>query len=331
MSRCGDDGIWKFERRCAAVCEHGGCREPNSCTNIALCPSGVSCCQADMVPGGKFALQFVYGERVGEEVQLMPGMVERRVPAFALDRFEVTVSRFRSFVGGYSNADRKPKHGDATYLEIPGSGWHEDWNKNPAFLPHFQIDLEDALRRSDQSIFDAEADPHLPVRGVNWFTALAFCIWDGARLPTEGEWSFAAVGGSRMRVYPWDDPDLKPSIGSEHAQFDSEQPVAVGSKPAGHGEWGHEDLAGNLAEWVFDGYRDQPEPAPCAGEVGADAGNRWACVELHPVKGSERVLRGGSYNNNSAILQNVQRTAAPADWGDPRIGFRCARSLDGGE
>ena len=49
---------------------------------------------------------------------------------------------------------------------------------------------------------------------IDWYTAYAFCIWDGGRLASEAEWNFAAAGGSEQRYYPWGDASLDPTLAS---------------------------------------------------------------------------------------------------------------------
>jgi formylglycine-generating enzyme required for sulfatase activity len=151
------------------------------------------------------------------------------------------------------------------------------------------------------------AGPHLPVVGVTWSEARAFCEWAGKRLPTEDEWEFAASGGDKRRAYPWG----RKFVG-RNAVFglrpDSGGPKAVGRRPSGASLYGVEDMAGNVWEWVEDSYRTEP--------------GRSAPV----VRGGKvyRTLRGGSWVNGRWALSVTSRTGDLPGRRLPVYGFRCA-------
>jgi formylglycine-generating enzyme required for sulfatase activity len=154
------------------------------------------------------------------------------------------------------------------------------------------------------------AGPHLPVVGVTWHEARAYCAWAGKRLPTEREWEFAARGGEKGRLYPWGDKFI-----GRNAVFglspDRGSPKAVGRHAGGASLHGAEDMAGNAWEWVEDPFRsrlDSPSPYSRKGVV-------------------YRTLRGGSWINGRWGLANSSRTGDRPDRRLSVYGFRCAVSL----
>jgi formylglycine-generating enzyme required for sulfatase activity len=57
------------------------------------------------------------------------------VADFYLDKYEITVGRFRAFVNaGMDTQASPPPSGAGTHLLIPGSGWDSTWN-TPNLFP----------------------------------------------------------------------------------------------------------------------------------------------------------------------------------------------------
>ena len=157
-----------------------------------------------------------------------------------------------------------------------------------------------------------------PVVHVDWNQARAYCTWAGKRLPSEAEWEYAARGGLAAKRYPRGD-----SLSCADANYGR----AEGSACRGHGGlpddthavgshaangYGLHDMAGNVWEWVNDGYsesyygespvNDPPGPAP---DYPVVRGGAWS--------GPPNYLRVAYRGNYSPTLQ------------DDLIGFRCAR------
>ena len=150
---------------------------------------------------------------------------------------------------------------------------------------------------------------HLPVVGVSWLEAKAFCFWAKKRLPTEAEWSYVAKGGLRDRVYPWG-MKLKQRNAIFGLDLISGGPKAVGRRPQGSSIHAVEDLAGNVWEWVQEKYKKTNKKA----------------FSINKSKLNMRVLKGGSWANGSWALKNFNRTGDFEDRKLPVYGFRCVKS-----
>lgn len=91
----------------------------------------------------------------------------------------------------------------------------------------------------------------LPVVSVNWYDSMLFASTYGCTLPTMAEWTFAAVGGSENRTYPWGNKEPTHDI---CCFWSNEQkttgPVGVYTMPGGSGRFGHQHLAGNVWCWT---------------------------------------------------------------------------------
>jgi formylglycine-generating enzyme required for sulfatase activity len=138
--------------------------------------------------------------------------------------------------------------------------------------------------------------PNHPRVGVNWYEAVAFCVWLSERLgfevslPTEAQWERAARH-TDGRAYPWGEAeDVRARANVSETGIGSTS--AVGMFPQGKAECGALDMAGNVWEWCrtkrTEDYKDYERKADDA------------------VEGKERrVLRGGA-------------------WDDPNGGARCS-------
>lgn len=309
---CGSDGQWQGEEACpaeASMCSEGSCKPPPSCSgapgagNDCASKNG-SCCESARVIGDTY-------DRSNDPT--FPATVS----TFRLDRFEITVGRFRRYVDAYPASI--PAAGAGAHPLVPNSGWNQAWDFN---LPADQAALRAALKCD--ATFGTWTDEagdgeRKPVNCISWYDAFAFCIWDGGRLATEAEWNYAAAGGVEQRTYPWG-PAIDPPFAAYHCSGDGSAPgscaasdiLTVGSfSPTGDGAWGQADLAGNLWEWTLDQYID-PYPEPCTD-----------CAVLD--SSSYRVIRGGGFIDTEPSLSSSIRGYDTPGGRYPTIGARCAR------
>jgi formylglycine-generating enzyme required for sulfatase activity len=237
------------------------------------------------------------------------------VSDFYLDKYEITVARFRAFVNAsMGTRDKPPGRNAGANPRIANSGWNSAWNSH---LPANTAALKTALKchASYQTWTDTPAsNESKPVNCLDWYTAFAFCAWDGGRLATEAEWNYAASGGSEQRYYPWSSPANSTTIDDSYAVYcgGTCRLESVGSRsPRGDGKWGQSDLGGNAWEWTLDWNAD-PYPMPC-----------HDCAVVTP--GSYKAFRSGSNDDIAATLRSAVRHVYYPEYRGV-VGSRCARN-----
>lgn len=276
------------------------CCGPCSCEGLAnTCGPNAdeNCCSTVLVKGGTFNRDNdrTYPATVGD---------------FHLDRFEITVGRFNRFVAaGQGLQVAAPQSGSGRNdLDVNDTGWDPSWN---IYLASTAQALATNVQCTKSTYLSGDAV--LPMNCITWYEAYAFCIWDGGRLPTEAEWTYAAAGGGAadgQRVYPWSVPPSSTTGDGTYAVSYTTAPGKVGSRsPEGDGKWSQSDLVGNVAEWLAD-YAGA-YPIPC-----------YNCANR--AVSERRVLRGGDW-----ALPALDNTASKTDvtpiTREAVYGARCAR------
>lgn len=297
---------------CTSLCKIDQCTmncQP-SCEGLANdCgpQANESCCDARSVPGGTF-------NRSNDS------KYPATVSDFRLERFEVTVGRFRKFFEAYPSS--RPSAGVGAHPAVGGSGWDSSWD---SLIPADQAALDKHLKNGAQCLWTTTAGPDetKPINCVSWHVFFAFCAWDGGRMPTDAELNYAATGGDEQRVYPWSNPPGSTTVDHSFASYDCTEDgasgcalgdiIRVGAKsPQGDGRWGHADLAGNMQEYVRD-YWNTNLPLPCND-----------CINLVP--NSNWANRGGSWQTQAGTaLGNDKRQNGSSPWRTPVRGGRCVR------
>jgi formylglycine-generating enzyme required for sulfatase activity len=164
------------------------------------------------------------------------GTSRERVPAFLIDRNEVTNARFLRFVtgGGYTNRDLWPDLAGAPGGRDAALAGFVD--RTGVYAPRFWSGATFPEGQADHSVV-----------GVTWYEAAAFARWSGKQLPSLAQWRRAAVGGS-TNGFPWG-VDLKGAEARANFDFNGTRPV--GSYPSGLSPFGCYDMAGNVREWLL--------------------------------------------------------------------------------
>jgi sulfatase modifying factor 1 len=319
-------------------------------TNCGPGGSGTeSCCTSLEVTGGTYFRTYDPPDYNGKVVLAADGgptgeADPATVSSFRLDKYLVTVGRFRQFVSAV-----QPPDGGVAWVPPPGAGKHTHLNggnglnaTGGGYEPGWVATDDVNIAPTNTNLACASAatwtpsigaQENLPINCVNWFEAYAFCIRDGGFLPSEAEREYAAAGGSQQREYPWGSTD--PGTANQYAIYNCDYPYGgpmavvgeflsgkcsglmnaapVGTATLGAGHWGQVDLAGEVWEWNVD----------------FGSGNYTVCTDCAEVSTASpfRAIEGeGQFDDFAPLLIVSVRGQSPPAFGSDGVGFRCARA-----
>ena len=248
------------------------------------------------IPGGVFTL----GSSAGEAGRKKDEGPQRRVRVqpFFLGKHEVTWDQYELWMLDLDRQRRKSAEREATPND----------------------EKADAVTRPTKPYTDMTFDMGhygYPAICMTHKAASTYCEWLSAktgrtfRLPTEAEWEWACRAGTTTR-YSFGDDESKLE---EYAWYDENSPDGyqkIGTRKPN--PWGLHDMHGNVAEWVqdqyfADGYARFEGKEPLASPVHVPS-------KLYP-----RIVRGGSWYDEAALLRSAARMASHPDWKmqDPQI------------
>ncbi len=225
------------------------------------------------------------------------------VPAFAIERHDVTNERFLDFVdaGGYADPQWwRP------------ADW--EWLQREAIAHPLFWERHDEAWHWRGMFHLVPLPPAWPVY-VSHAEAAAYASWRDARLPTEAEFQRAAYGSPEgERQHPWG--DAPPDAARGVFDFSSWDPEAAGSHPDGASAWGVEDLVGNGWEWTATTFGPFPgfTAMPSYPEYSADF-----------FDDEHMVMKGASTATARELLRPTFRNWFRARYPYVYATFRCAR------
>lgn len=203
---------------------------------------------------------------------------------------------------------------------VAGGEFKPPWNAKGVTVPDLCVDTTETTAKAyaecaaagacntkqvgcaAQSTFGKAETEDYPMVCVDFAEARAYCEFRQKRLPTIGEWEWAARGGNEARPYPWGDAPPKDQLCWAGAQKQS-MACPVGSYPAGDSAQGLKDMSGNVLEFT---------------------------TTENDAHSEVRIARGGSWRDGTpALVKNSRVGGFGLTYRCAFLGIRCVQEPKG--
>ena len=154
-----------------------------------------------------------------------------------------------------------------------------------------------------------------PANSMSQYAAIMYCKWlykkTGVfyRLPTEAEWEYAARAGTETAYASGNDDKALTDYAWYAANSENKYHKVMQKKP---NAWGLYDMAGNVAEWTLDQYKENYFE-----EIKSNTNVPW----IQPASKYPITLKGGTFKDESDKLRVAARIKSDLKWNarDPQI------------